>query len=138
MFSKSLKKLTKIVLLVAIVAIIAYLIYAFIAGVFPFGGAGHGEAEVEAPAYVAIEEEPETAEEPDIVTQPPSLVIEISEDRIIYDGEVISLEDLEEVVRKFAGIEDIWELHDVYRADRATYESVRDLLRTHDVAYRER
>ena len=144
MFSKSLKKLAKIALLVAVIVVIGYLIYAFIAGVFPFRGAVLGENEGEAPTYIAIEEEPDIDdepdidEEPDITIDPPSLVIEISEDRIIFDGEVISLEDLEEVLRRYASDEDIWELHDVYRADRATYESVRELLRTHDVAYRQR
>ena len=138
MFSKFPIGLAKFALPIAVVVVVGYLIYAYIAGAFPFGDTGHGDGEIEAPAYIEIEEKPEIDDEPDITTQPPSLVIEISEDRIIYNDEVISLEDLEEVLRRYAIYADIWELHDVYRADRATYESVRELLRRHDVVYRQR
>ena len=132
------KKLIKFALPVAVVVAIGYLVYAFFAGLFPFGGMEHGDGEAVAPEYATVYEEPEI-EEPDIIMEePPSLIIEISEDRIIYDGEEISIEDLEEVLRRYANTQDIWELHDVYRADRATYERVRELLRTHDVAYRQR
>ena len=135
----------KVALAVAVVVIALYLIYAFFTGTFPFG-AGHGENVVDMPAHSIIEEEQEIAEEPEaeVVDEPetieelPSLIIEISEDRIIFDGEELSLEDLEEILRRYASAQDIWGLHDVYRADRATYESVRELLRRHDVIYRER
>ena len=138
MFSK--KRLAKIALFAALIVVIGYLAYAFFTGMFPFGGAGHGdgEAEAEAPAYIELEEESEIVDEPDIVIEPPPPVIEISEDRIIFNGEEISIEDLEEVLRRYAGLEEVWELHDIYRADRATYEKVRELLRTHDIAYRQR
>ena len=131
--------LAKIALPVFAVVVIGYLIYAFITGAFPFGANGQGQGEVIAPEYSQEEEEePKMVEEEPPVEEPPSLIIEISEDRIIYDGEVISLGELEEVLRRYASIADIWELHDVYRAHRATYESVRELLRRHDIAYRER
>ena len=136
MFSKSMKKFAKITLLMALIVIIGYLVYAFFTGTFPFGGTGPGDGEAETPANISLEEESEIVDEPDIVIEPPPPVIEVSEDRIIFSGEEISMEDLEEVLRRYAGLEEVWELHDLYRADRATYEKVRELLRTHDIAYR--
>lgn len=131
-----LKKLVKFALPIAVIVVIGYLVFAFFTGSFPFGtGLGDGDGEAIESEYATAQEEPEI-EEPDIIEEPPSLIIEISEDRIIYEGEEISIEDLEKILRRYAYIQDIWEIHDVYRADRATYERVRELFRTHDVVYR--
>ena len=124
--------LIKVALPIAVVVIAGYLVYAYITGLFPFGSTGDGDIEGGTPAYELIEEEIIVIEEP------PSLIIEVSGDQIIYNDEAISLEQLEEVLRRYATVADIWELHDVYRAERATYESVRELLRRHDVVFRER
>ena len=132
MFAKFAVGLAKIALPIVVVIVAGYLVYAYVTGLFPFSGTGDGDIEGGTPAHELIEEEVI------VIDEPPSLIIEISGNQIMYNDEVISLEQLEEVLRRYATVADIWELHDVYRAERATYESVRELLRRHDVVFRER
>ena len=142
-------KFVKRSVVILAIAVVAYLLYAFVSGLFPFGGMGSGDGTGDASAIIVVDE-PEVIEELDaadetvaveeveIAEETPSLVIEISEDRLIFNDEVVTFDELEEILRRYAGTEDIWELHDVFRADRATYERVRELLRMHDVVYRQR
>ena len=144
MRSKFMKRLAVVLALV----VAAYLLIAFFSGLFPFGSMGAGEESENASAIFEADE-PEVVEELDITDETDvaeeeiaeetlQLVIEISEDRIVFNDEVITYDELEEILRRYASIESTWELHDVFRADRATYERVRELLRTHDIAYRQR
>ena len=118
-------------LLVAAIAIGGYLLAANHFNIFPFGGTGHGDGEGVIPAFQIIDEV-------DVTIEPPSFIIEIREDRIIYNNVEVTLDDLDEILRRYANVADTWELHDALHASRAVYEEVRELLRTHDILFRER
>jgi len=110
-------------------------------GIWPFGsgiGDSDGEGTVDSPIT-----DPEEAPEIDledliVVERPQSLVIEINEEKIMYNDEEITLDDLEALLQQFEGLEDIWTLEDSYRAEKAVYDSVKDLLVKYDMAFRER
>ena len=64
-----------------------------------------------------------------------ALVIEIYESRILFDGEEITLEELEELLQQYADY--VWELVDVHQASVAVYNSVVELLNENGIAFRE-
>ena len=66
---------------------------------------------------------------------PPSILIEVHEDRIMYNEYEISLEELEIVLFQFQNTEDIWELNDAFRANKSTFDDVRTLLRKHNITF---
>lgn len=112
----------------AVVAAIGYGAFAFLNEVWPFT-AGEGGAIPVIGTMIADEQVD--------VEQPPSLVIEIHENRIVYDGDEISLEDLDAILVRFQDVDEIWTLQDAFMADQATWASVADLLRAHGVIFAE-
>lgn len=112
----------------AVVAAIGYGAFAFLNEMWPFSAGEGGAIPVLGTMF---------ADEHADAEQPPSLVIEIYEDRIMYDGEEVSLEDLEAILRQFQEIDEIWTLQDTFRADQATWANVRDLLRAQNVIFAE-
>ena len=111
-------------------------------GIWPFGsgiGDGEGDGTVDSPITDPdVETDLPDIQDIVVVERPQSLVIEISEEKIMYDGEEISLDDLEAVMQQFENLEDIWTLEDSYRAEKAIYDSVKDLLVKYDMAFKER
>ena len=94
-------------------------------GGFPFvGSSGEGEGVV----FVFAEDSqlPDNVYFPDEI---PITLIEIHEDRIIYDNDEITLDELSVILARFRGTEYTWTLTDAFRADKATFDSVRELLR---------
>ena len=122
------KKFFSTCIIGAVVAAIGYGAFAFLNEMWPFSAGEGGAIPVLGTMFVDEQGDAE---------QPPSLVIEVHEDRIVYDGDEISLEDLEEILVQFQNVEEIWTLQDVFRADQATWASVRDLLRAHNVVFAE-
>ena len=110
-------------------------------GVWPFGsgiGDGDGDGTVDSP-LTDPEEAPEVdVQDIEVVERPQSLLIEINEEKIMYNGEEISLDELESVLQQFESLDDIWTLEDSYRADKSIYDEVKDLLVKYDMAFRER
>jgi len=118
------------VLPVIAVAALVYCAIAYFNGLFPFGG-GDGEGigvSLIDPKYVVDHES---------VSEPPSLVIEIHENRIIYNGEEISLDELEIIIAKYSGDEYGWTILDVYRADKDTFDKVKELLANNNIFFAE-
>ena len=68
----------------------------------------------------------------------PGIRIEIHEDRIVFDGNDILLEELEEIIRANSDLDIAWELRDAYQAARAVYSEVVELLTKHGIAFIER
>lgn len=140
-------------------AILGYLVYAFFAGKFPFGGVGSGGNGNSGSEFSLSQQETsesvnsvvsEDIDEPvianDIVDSdnsavadtPPSLLIEVREDRISYDNKEISIEELEEIFAKYNTDENIWILEDTYHADKSTYSEVLELLNKYGFAFQEK
>jgi len=65
------------------------------------------------------------------------IIIEISEDKIFFDGNEISLTELEGVIHQFSNPEYKWELHDVHHAVKTVYDDVVELLNEYSIAFRE-
>lgn len=112
----------------AIVAAVGYGAFAFLNEMWPFYGGDGGAIPVLGPLLVDEQIE---------VEQPPSLVIEIHEDRIVYDGDEISLDELEAILVQFQDIEHVWILQDVFMAEQATWTSVTELLRARNAVFAE-
>ena len=112
----------------ALVAAVGYGAFAFLNEIWPFYGGDGGVIPV---LGTMLAEEQAEAE------QPPSLVIEIHEDRIVYDGDHISLDDLDAVLVQFQDIDEVWILQDTFMADQATWAIVVDLLRIRNVTFAE-
>ena len=68
----------------------------------------------------------------------PVIRIEIHEDRIVFDGDEILLEELEEIIRANSDLDIAWELLDAYQAVRAVYSEVVEMLTRHGIAFIER
>ena len=68
----------------------------------------------------------------------PAIIIEIHEDRIIFDGDEIYLEDFEEIVRANSGLDIAWVLSDAHQASRVVYNDVVEVLNRHGIAFTER
>jgi len=66
------------------------------------------------------------------------LIIEIIEDRIIFDGDDISIVELEALLISYVEHEYVWEIHDVHQAVKAVYDNVVALFNKHNIAYREK
>jgi len=110
----------------AVVTAIGYGAFAFLSDMWPFN-AGEGGV-IPVLGTMLVDENAQ---------QPPSLVIEIHEDRILYDGNEISLDALEAILIQFEEADEIWTLQDAFMADQATWASVRDLLRARNVVFAE-
>jgi len=105
-------------------------------GIWPFGsgiGDGDGEGTVESPVTDQDEEQ-----EVIVTERPPSLLIEIRENKVIYDGDEVTLDELETILQKFVDIDEIWTIQDAYRATKSTYDDVKELLVKHDLVFAER
>jgi len=66
------------------------------------------------------------------------LKIEIVEHRILFNGEDISLAELETLLLSYIEHEYIWELHDTHQAVKTVYDDVVELFNKHDIAFREK
>ena len=122
--------LLKIICVIVVVAVAAYCFYAAFNGLFPFGG-GDGDG-----FGVVSLIDPKDITEPDSVSEPP-LVIEINENRIIYNEDEISFDELEIIIKKYGNDEYGWTIRDVYRADKDTFDKVRGLLANNDIFFAE-
>ena len=69
--------------------------------------------------------------------EPPSSLIKIHNDKILYEDEEISLERLEEILLKYKDNEYIWEIRDVFQADKSTFDSVIDILKKLNMIFAE-
>jgi len=65
------------------------------------------------------------------------LIIEINENKIIFNEKEISLTDLEQIILEYNKPDSIWELHDIHQATKTIYDEVTDLLKKHDIVFRE-
>ncbi|MCL2187831.1 MAG: hypothetical protein FWC16_02225 [Defluviitaleaceae bacterium] len=108
------------VAIVACVVVVAYGIYAFITGSFPFRGDG-GDGGI---PLISAEQPPENVVPVDI----PPLEIEIREAQIYFNGEVVTLEEMDEIIARYQAVSEIWTLADAFRADKQTFDNVRALL----------
>jgi len=115
-----LKKTLLYLTIAAVIVVVGYVI--FIAGTGPFS---RGNTII--PTFHEVYSTP-TPEVPESLERPPSLMIEIREDRIVYNYEEVSLAALEAVLVEFGNLEDIWILKDAFHADKYTYDKVRALL----------
>jgi len=119
------------ILLIAVIAcvgVVAAVIYGFVTGRISLGDGGGGIIPVTAMV---------TTPENEVADAPDTLVIEIHESRIVHDGEEISLDELDEIVARYAGGNSIWVLQDAFRANNATFNQVRTLLREHNIIFAE-
>jgi len=131
----TLKAIITTLIVVVLVAGVIYFGYAALNGQWPFsGGTGDGDGEDISPAE-SIEETSQDVV--DAETHPPILLIEIRESTIIYADEDVTLDELETIFQKHNNSTDIWILQDTYRADKSTYDSVKELLEKWDMVYRE-
>jgi len=126
---------TKIVVILIIAAVVVGgLLLANYFGLWPFGrGSGDGDGTMDSPVT-----DLENTEDVEVVERPPSLLIEIREDEILYDNNVIGLGDLENILQEYQGSDYVWTLQDTYRADKSTYDDVKNLLERYDMVFRER
>ena len=128
--------LTKILIVLIIVAVIVGgVLLANHFGIWPFGsgfGDGDGDGTVNSPVT-----DQEDTQEVVVSERPPSLLIEIKEDVIIYDDNEVTLDELEAILKKYEGIDYIWTLQDSYRAYKLTYDNVSELLEKYDIVFRE-
>jgi len=122
-----------IIAIIAVIAVVAYGIYAFRNGRFPFGGGtGDGDGATEIPIVTE-----ETIQEPVTVDEPQSLLIEIHENKIIYDEDELLLDELEKILQEFENTNFIWTLQDTYRAEKSVYNDVKELLEKLNIVFRE-
>ena len=63
--------------------------------------------------------------------------IEVIENTILFDGAVVSLSELEQLIIEHNNLDLIWELHDTRRASHEVYREIMDLLIEYDIAFRE-
>jgi hypothetical protein len=128
---------TKILIVLIVAAVIvggALLASHF--GLWPFGrGSGDGDGDGTVVSPVNNQED---VQEVEVSELPQSLLIEIREESIIYDNAEISLDDLETILQRYEGVDHAWTLQDTYRADKSTYDSVKNLLEKYDMVFRER
>ena len=66
------------------------------------------------------------------------LVIEIIDNRILFDGKDISIVELESLILLYIEHDYIWELHDTHQAVKTVYDDVVELFNKHDIAFREK
>jgi len=66
------------------------------------------------------------------------LRIEVYNDRIIFDGNDISLEDLETILQTHGNDTDVWELVDAHQASATVYSAVVGVFQRHNVMFAER
>ena len=126
------------------IAAVGYFLFAGLSGLWPFwpgdgDGYGDGDGDGTGTAIVSVVDSDDTehAAEPEPAGDPPSLVIEIHEDKIIYDGEEISLYELEDILKRHESGEHGWTLRDAYRADKDTFDRVRELLADNGIFFAE-
>ena len=111
----------------------AYLLSNF--GIWPFGrgrGEGTGDGTVDSPVNNQSEIHDEA-----VIERPQSFLIEIREDKIVYNGEEVSLNELEIILQQFKDLEEIWILEDSYRADKFIYDEVKNLLERYKIIFKE-
>jgi len=65
------------------------------------------------------------------------LIIEIIENRIIFNNEDITLTELESIILEYIDSNYVWEIHDTHKASKAVYDDVIDLFNENGVAFRE-
>jgi hypothetical protein len=65
----------------------------------------------------------------------PPLLIEIEEDRIIYDGKEVSLSELEDILREYENTEYVWELRDTRQAVKRVYDEAAQLLDKYNIPF---
>lgn len=129
--------LTKIIVCLVIAAIIvggAFLLGHF--GIWPFGsgsGDGDGDGTINSPIS-----NPEESQDIIVTERPQTFLIEIKEDKIIFDNDEVSLNEMENILQKYEALDDAWTLEDSYRADKYIYDEVRALLVKYDIIFRER
>ena len=133
--------MAKVIIVVLLVAAVivggALLLNHF--GIWPFGsGVGDGEGDGTVDSPITDPEVVPDIQDIEVIERPQSLVIEINEEKIMYNGEEITLDDLEAVLQQFESLEDVWTLEDSYRAEKSVYDNVKDLLVKYDMAFRER
>jgi len=116
-----------IVCLIVCVGAAAVIGYGIVSGRITLRGDGEGGI---LPVVVTM-----TAPEDAVVVGPSSLLIEIHEELILYNSEEISLDELEAILERYSDTDDIWVLQDAFRADNFTFNSVRDLLRAHNMIF---
>jgi len=120
----------KVALPVIAVGAIGLLIYLGATGRWRFGNDGV-DGGLAIPVALALPDIPDV----DDRERPRSLLIGIYENRIYFDDEEISLDELGEILAQFQNGEDVWELQDVFRASNAIYNDVRDLLRYKNILF---
>ena len=139
------KKFFGTLLVIIIIVVICYFLYAFFNGLWPFGtGGGEGDSDAgvtdngvtESVIDVVETNVPQDGDNGNDI-ELPVLIIEISEDRIIYNENEVSLEELETILLTYGNPDDIWEIHDVYRAEKAVFDEVKQLLQKLDIVFRE-
>jgi hypothetical protein len=140
--------LKKLLIISAIFAV-GIAIYLGIALLFGFGIGGDGAIPA---VYDQLPEVPETADEPDetlIVINEDRIndddsadiffpLIEVFENRIIFDGTDISLEELEDILIEHGDTDHVWELLDAHQAVMTVYTAVVDMLQRHSITFVER
>jgi len=136
------KKFFTVLLIIIIIAAILLAIAHF-GGFFPFGsGNGNGDGEGNGDGAVVVTDDydqPPENEDVDVETpaEPQVTLIEIYEDRIIFDGDEVTLDELSTILENSQGSDEAWILRDALRADMATFDDVRELLRTHQIPFAE-
>jgi len=131
------KTIITIIITIVVIAAVAFILYHL--GFLSLGrGSGDGDVVGASPVASAEDtEEIDASEEQEEQEEPVSLIIEIREDKIYYSGTSISLDELDELLANYEGADWIWTLHDYYRADHLTFESVRALLIERNIVFRE-
>ena len=122
-----LKPVLAIALTIALVVGAVYLGIAYFKDLWPFSEKGDSNL----PSV-----DKEDSHEMEVPERPPTLLIEIRENTIMYDGVELSLDELESILLKHKNPDDTWRLRDTYHADKSTYDEVKKLLNKH-VYYRE-
>jgi len=64
--------------------------------------------------------------------------IDVYGDRIVFDGNDITLEDLDAILVAHGNATDVWELHDAQQASVVVFNAVIDLFQQHEVMLAER
>lgn len=122
----------KVLVLFLIIAIIAGISYVLLSGKFSFDfGSSNSDDAIPVNATV-------TTKEAEVIEVPPSLLIEIHENNIIYNDEKTSLDELETILQKYENTDDIWILQDTYQASKSTYDEVKELLIKHNFVFGEK
>jgi len=66
------------------------------------------------------------------------LIIEVYENIVIFDGDGVTISELEDIILELSDSESVWEVHDSHQADTVTYNDVIFLLNRLNLEYQEK